>query len=267
MFDGTLTSPGDASNVSLSFEYSFLQDMVITTVPFSQAVPPPGITANFTVWVNNLQANTVYVVRAKADGGAAGVAYGAEISFTTIPEIPAKPAVATLPVIKSPVIETGAVTSLGTTSATLNAHLTSLGAGPSASVSFEYGLTDKYGNTIIADSGLHPGDLSVDISGLTPWTLYHFRAMASGGSNAVSYGADMTFVTASPEAIPATSIVMTTMTGSPNPSIATGLTTAPIAPVNGRNNFYTGLAVASGALIALIALLILIIKTRNNDKP
>jgi hypothetical protein len=267
-FNGTLNSPGDAIKVTFSFEYSFLQNMVITTFPFSGVAPSPGITTNFSTLINNLQANTVYIVRAKVDGGTAGVAYGADISFTTLADLPVPPATAKMPVIKPPVIETVAVTSLGTTSATLNAHLISLGDRPSASVSFEYGPTDKYANTVIADSVLNPGDLSFTISELIPWTLYHFRAVASGGTDAVSYGQDATFVTASiTDTAPASPTVIVTTTVPTNTSSTVSTTTARAAPTNGTNNFYTGLLVASGAIIAMIALLILVIKTRNNDKP
>jgi hypothetical protein len=263
MFDGVLTSPGDATNVSLSFEYSWLPNAVQTTVPITHAAPGPGVTVNFSIQAILLQPNTTYVFRAKADGGAAGVAYGSEISFITTAELPAPPATITPPALKPPTIETAAATSIGTSSATLNAQLTAFGNAPSASVSFEYGLTDKYGSTIIADSVFSPGQLSANISGLKPGTPYHFRAMASGGPAGISYGQDMLFATSS---LPTTSTVTTTLTGSPSPPVTSSLTTTSATSQSGENPLYVELAAASGAVIAIIALSFLIIQTRKHKK-
>lgn len=67
-------------------------------------------------------------------------------------------------------------------------------------VSFEYGLTTAYGSTIAATPGSVSSNtdtaVSANISGLTPYTLYHYRVVAT---NAVgtTFGQDQTFVTGS----------------------------------------------------------------------
>jgi hypothetical protein len=94
-------------------------------------------------------------------------------------------------------VTTNAASGLTTTGATLNANLTSLGTSSTVTVSFEYGLTNNYGNTI---AGVPPtmtstGTFSASLSGLTPNTLYHYRAKAVGDET--SYGNDRTFTTKS----------------------------------------------------------------------
>lgn len=65
-------------------------------------------------------------------------------------------------------------------------------------VSFEYGTTSVYGNTIAASQSPVNGNsnvlVDVNISGLLPNTIYHFRVKASNASGTF-YSADMTFST------------------------------------------------------------------------
>lgn len=68
----------------------------------------------------------------------------------------------------------------------------------STTVTFEYGLTTDYGNTVTADqspvTGTTDTDVSVSITDLTPDTTYHFRVNGEslGGT---SNGDDQTFTT------------------------------------------------------------------------
>ena len=68
----------------------------------------------------------------------------------------------------------------------------------SSAVSFEWGLTTAYGNTLQATPAQVAGNTVVpviaNLSGLTPGTLYHFRCKAvnAGGT---TYGDDLTFTT------------------------------------------------------------------------
>ncbi len=61
---------------------------------------------------------------------------------------------------------------------------------------FEYGLSTNYGTTVKAMSGLFSGDEEVQIgsplTGLTPYTIYHYRIKASN-SVGISYGEDQSF--------------------------------------------------------------------------
>lgn len=65
-------------------------------------------------------------------------------------------------------------------------------------VSFEYGITTSYGNSIKAIQGTLSGnsdtDVSASISGLSSETQYHFRVKASN-SKGISFGDDITFTT------------------------------------------------------------------------
>ncbi|MDH7602443.1 MAG: family 10 glycosylhydrolase, partial [Armatimonadota bacterium] len=58
----------------------------------------------------------------------------------------------------------------------------------------EYGLTTAYGKSA-AENGGYLTSHSVDLTGLTQNTLYHFRIKAENGSGLVSYSPDFTFST------------------------------------------------------------------------
>lgn len=58
----------------------------------------------------------------------------------------------------------------------------------------EYGLTDTYGSSTALDPTLATGH-SVDLTGLTPGTTYHFRARSMDASDNETVSADYTFTT------------------------------------------------------------------------
>ena len=92
-------------------------------------------------------------------------------------------------------VTTNAATGITATGATLNANLTSQGTASNVTVSFEYGLTASYGSTAIGvPPKLNgPGTFTTSLTGLTPNTLYHYRAKAIG--DGTTFGADQTFTT------------------------------------------------------------------------
>ena len=110
----------------------------------------------------------------------------------------------------APVATTGAASSVSATTATLNGTVDP--NKESTTYWFEYGKTTAYGSqTAPADAG--PGNaaksVSVDVSGLAPNTLYHFRLVARNASATVA-GADATFTTGTPAVtIAATPLVVT----------------------------------------------------------
>jgi hypothetical protein len=89
----------------------------------------------------------------------------------------------------SPQVVTKKATSITATSATLNGNLASTGApttlepAHSGSIScqvwLEYGTTTSYGRSTTKESTSSSGTFSKHISGLSPGTTYHFRAVAS----------------------------------------------------------------------------------------
>jgi hypothetical protein len=99
--------------------------------------------------------------------------------------------------VDPPTPTTGAATSVGETSATLNG---SLGAGGARTAYFEYGTTTTYGvstapQNIGSSSGQSP--LAATLGGLAPGTTYHFRLVAEN-SGGVAYGDDRTFASEAP---------------------------------------------------------------------
>ena len=105
-------------------------------------------------------------------------------------------------------VATSAASGLGTTTATLNGNLTSLGPNPSVNVYFQHGLTTSYGSTTATQSKSVGGTFNASISGLTASTTYHFRAVAVGSTTV--YGDDMTFATT---ALPPIAVTTSAATG------------------------------------------------------
>jgi hypothetical protein len=108
----------------------------------------------------------------------------------------------------APVINTSAASPVSGTTATLNG---SINANNATVISgFDYGLTTGYGTSVAAVpptvNGTTVTTISQPITGLTPSTLYHFRA--KGTSANVFPGNDLTFTTPS---LP--SVITTTATG------------------------------------------------------
>jgi hypothetical protein len=94
-----------------------------------------------------------------------------------------------------PSVTTNAATSIGQTSATLNASVNPNGS--STTVFYDYGLTTSYGTSVTYGS-IGSGTSSVStpfgLTGLTCNTLYHFRARASNGGGTTN-GGDLSFTT------------------------------------------------------------------------
>jgi len=93
-------------------------------------------------------------------------------------------------------VSTNTATNIGTTSATLQGTLGSLGGAPFSSVSFEYGTSVSYGATTAEVDVITTGTFNAAITGLFYNRTYHFRAIARYGTS-YFYGADVTFITLS----------------------------------------------------------------------
>ncbi len=108
--------------------------------------------------------------------------YGTDMTFTTLPLAPA--------------VVTTAATAVTAAAATLNGTVNP-NAG-TATVTIEWGLTTAYGNTVAATPGSVTGttvnNVSAAISGLTPYTTYHYRVVATNAGGTTN-GNDMTFIT------------------------------------------------------------------------
>jgi hypothetical protein len=132
--------------------------------------------------ISGLSCSTLYHFRATATN-VNGTANGVDATFTTAACPP-------------PTVVTGAASSVGVVSATLNGTVNPNGFG--AIGNFQWGLTTSYGNTTpsqVLGSGSSPVAIGGGtISPLTCNTLYHFRAVGSNPGGSV-FGSDATFTT------------------------------------------------------------------------
>jgi hypothetical protein len=148
----------------------------------------------------------------------------------------APPATATA---SAPGATTGAATKITATTATLNGVVNP--NKEDTTYVFEYGTTTAYGSTTPAQppvSGNAGKDVSVDVTGLTPGTLYHFRLVATNPSGS-DQGNDATFTTqaANYPLPPPPPPVPNTVTLTANPTLLTfGRSTVLTAQVAGPNN-------------------------------
>lgn len=104
--------------------------------------------------------------------------------------------------VAPPSVTTTASTDVTGSSGTLNGIVNA--NGTATTTSFQYGLTASYGSTVTAVPSFVTGSsdtpISASISGLSPNTTYHYRAVGLA-SGITTYGGDMTFTT---NAIPPT---------------------------------------------------------------
>lgn len=112
-----------------------------------------------------------------------------------------------------PTVTTNAASGVSTSGATLNGSVNPNRS--STNVTFEYGLDTSYGTTVTADQSPVDGvdDIAVSkaITGLSPDTTYHFRAVGQNSAG-TAYGADMTFITVAAAAPTATTQAATEVT-------------------------------------------------------
>jgi|WetSurSiteA1Bulk_404760.scaffolds.fasta_scaffold00717_2 hypothetical protein len=111
-----------------------------------------------------------------------GTTYGDDMTFVTLGQ--------------PPTARTSAATNVTSTGATLNGTVNARNL--STTVTFEYGLTTSYGNTITAVqspvSGNTNTSVSADISGLTSATTYNYRVKAVNALG-ITYGNNLVFTT------------------------------------------------------------------------
>lgn len=178
----TLNGTVNANDLSttVSFEYG-------TTASYGQianAIQSPltnSSNTDISVNLEDLSGGTLYHFRVKAVNSL-GTAYGDDLTFTTLGQLPTA--------------TTQEVTNRGGETATLNGiananYLTTV-------VTFEYGLTTDYGNTVTASQSPVTGNssttVSAEIQDLKGGTTYHYRIVATN-SLGTTNGNDMSFVT------------------------------------------------------------------------
>jgi len=174
---GTITTDGGASITARGICWSTTAN---PTTSDSKTSDGSG-TGQFVSSLTGLTAGATYHLRAYAVNSA-GTAYGADVLFVTLGQVPASVA--------------QQATNLTITGVTLNGVVNPNNL--STIVTFEYGLTTSYGQTIAAVQSPITGNsitnVSADITGLTQGTTYHFRVKTVNALGTV-YSGDMSFVT------------------------------------------------------------------------
>jgi trimeric autotransporter adhesin len=190
--NGTVSSNGAQTDVT--FEYGLTNAYGGPGSPLAATESPLAPNASnvpVSAPLAGLACNTIYHYRVDADNGVGGLVSGNDLTFMTA----ACPAGA-------PSATTAAASAITATGATLNGTVSSNGA-PTV-VTFEYGLTNAYGDggspVTAAQSPLAANASNVavtaDVTGLSCATTYHFRVDADNGNGGTVFGADQTFVSA-----------------------------------------------------------------------
>jgi Leucine-rich repeat (LRR) protein len=174
--NGDLTWLGTAGSVTVSFEWKISGG---SYTPIAAGVKDS--IGTFSVDLDGLIPGTTYYFKAKADGDGDPV-YGLEKSFTTLTGPPA--------------VTTDDATEIGSTSATLNSNLTSLGTAGSVAVSFEWKISGGSYTPIAAGVKDSIGTFFVYLTDLTPGTTCYYQAKAVG--HGTTYGEEKSFSTLPP---------------------------------------------------------------------
>lgn len=173
---GEVLDDGGAPVTSKGFCWKVYEDPTID----DDKILAQGESNSFT-GILSLSPSTTYYVRAYVTNSA-GTGYGESVSFKTLGD--------------KPLSNTSAATDISINSATLNGTVNPNSL--STIVSFEYGLTTNYGNTITASQSPLNGDsnknVTIALTGLNPGKIYHYR-IKSENSLGITYSDDMTFTT------------------------------------------------------------------------
>ncbi|MEI6681395.1 MAG: T9SS type A sorting domain-containing protein [Bacteroidota bacterium] len=176
--NGTVNSNGGTSTVN--FEYGLTTAYGTTVIPAQSPVTGSLVNAvNYTI--SGLLPNTLYHYRVNATN-AGGTTNGNDMTFTTSPILA--------------VVVTNLANPVGSTTATLNGTVTANNAA--TTVTFQYGLTVAYGNTVSATPGTANGmtgtAVLANLTGLIINSTYHFRCVGVNAAG-TTYGADQIFAT------------------------------------------------------------------------
>ena len=184
-FSATLNGTINANTLTVgsNFEYG-LTTAYGNTITGTPDTVNGNIVTPISASITGLTSLQTYHFRAYGVVSPGGViAYGPDMTFTTL-ESPAT-------------IVTMDATAITATQATLNGTVNANNV--STAVAFEYGLTTSYGSAIAGVPDTVTGNsitpVTCDITGLSPYSLYHFR-LVGNGANGPSYGNDLTFTTA-----------------------------------------------------------------------
>jgi hypothetical protein len=150
-----------------------------------------------------------------------------------------------------PAVTTNAAGNIGTSTATINGSVTSLGTASSIGLHFDYGLTTSYGSSTPVQTITTTGAFGASLIALTAGTTYHYRTSAVGDGTA--YGPDQTLTTLIP------SVALEVATNAlPSGTVGTAYSQTMVATGGTTNYTWTivagslpaGLSLGSGGAIA-----------------
>jgi hypothetical protein len=173
---GNITNDGSSAITARGVCWSTTEN---PTTAASKTSDGPG-TGVFVSSLTGLSATTTYYVRAYSVN-ASGTAYGAQVSFRTLSNIPA--------------VSTTPVTMVGTTTAITGGNVTSSGGGTVTARGVCWSTTT--GPTIAStksSDGTGTGTFISNLTGLAPNTIYYVRAYATN-STGTGYGQEHSFTT------------------------------------------------------------------------
>jgi hypothetical protein len=172
---GTVSDEGSGPVIAYGVCWAAKLDPTVNDLKTEDGAGPGTFTSN----IAGLYAGVAYFVRAYATNSA-GTSYGSTRSF--------------IPSGKSPTATATAATNIKDTSATLNGYVESNSF--ITTVTFQYGTTTNYETTVPTDRDPlaedESGDVSANITGLTPSTTYYYRVVATNSlgttfSNSISF--------------------------------------------------------------------------------
>jgi len=138
------------------------------------------LVTNHSVNLSGLTANTLYHYRVSSRDAAGNLITSADLTFTT----------AMAPDVTAPVLS-----SIATSSLTYNGTVIGWTTNEASDTQVVYGTTSAYGSSTTLNSTLVTNH-SVNLSGLTANTLYHYRVSSRDAAGNLITSADLTFTTA-----------------------------------------------------------------------
>jgi trimeric autotransporter adhesin len=171
------------NSTTVTFEYG-LNTSYGSTVTADQSPVTGSSVVPVTALITGLTLNTTYHYRVVATSSQ-GTTFGADLTLTT----GANP----------PIVTTNPATNIGNFNARING--TVVASNQTTTVTFQWGLTAGYGNTVNAIPGTVTGNtptaVYADLSGLNYNTTYHYRVVGQNSAG-TTYGSDQTFTTLCP---------------------------------------------------------------------
>ena len=184
---GTVTSDGGSTVTERGCCWGIHQNPTITSHYGGAVVSANnGGTGNFSVAATGLTPGTTYYVRAYATN-AAGTAYGQQITFTALVNLPA--------------VTTNSVTNISSTTATCGGNVSSDGGGTvtARGVCWSTSQSPTVSNSHTTD-GNGTGSFSSSLTGLNAGSTYYVRAYATNSAG-TEYGEERSFSPMAPPTV------------------------------------------------------------------